>query len=175
MPERLSWQETKRPSGASVIFAGPAASAARAWVGLSAVAVAAMFAYLAYLAPNAKPVTREPWFRLAPIVLALAGVSLFFSEYPGISAGTLDVDGARVRIDPIPAWRLRVEVPLAKIDYVATESGEATGTGRFRVRLTLRDGRRSTLAIFGDADAALFMSQRLEALLERARSSNVRG
>jgi hypothetical protein len=174
---RLSWHETKKPGGAVVTFAGPAASAQRAWVGLSVIATAAVFAYLAFFAPNPKPVTQKPWFRVAPVVLALAGLSLTWVEFPGICAGTLDIDHARVRIDPVPSWRLRVEVAVAQIDYVAAESedGESGDRGRFRVRVRTRAGARKTLATFGDAEAALFMSQRLEALLERARAARVRG
>ncbi|HEY1958719.1 MAG TPA: hypothetical protein VGH28_24050 [Polyangiaceae bacterium] len=175
MSEKIAWQETKRPGGTSVTFAGPAASAARAWVGAAMIAAAALFGYLAYLEPNAKPAAHQPWFRVAPIVLVLAGVALAATEWPGISAGTLDVDRARIRIEPAAAWRLQVEVPLANVEAVATESGDATGTGRFRVRVTLRDGTRTTLAIFGEADAALFMAQRLEGLIDRARATQITG
>lgn len=175
MPTRLQWQETKRPGGAVVTFDGPGMPPSRAWAGLGTLPVAAYLAWLAYYAPNPKPVTHEAWFRLAPIILALAGVALFFSEFPGVHAGVLDIDRARIVVDPIPSWRLRVEVPLAGIDYVTTQSdsGETTGTGRFRVRVVMRDGRRTTLATFTESDAALFMTQRLEALLERARSSAI--
>lgn len=171
MAEKLSWQETKRVGGASVLFAGPAASAARAWVGACMILAAALFAYLAYLDPNAKPTARQPWFRLTPILLVLAGGALVVSEWPGVSAGTLDVDRARIRIDPVPGWRLRIEVPLTKVTAVTTESGEAMGTGRHRVRVIFRDGSRATLATFAEGDAALFMAQRLESLVERARMS----
>ena len=178
MPARITWQETKRPGGASITFDGPAPSASRVWVGLCTLPTAAYLAYLSYYAPNPKPVTHEQWFRVAPFLLVIAGIVLVFSEYPGVHAGKLEIDAARIAIDPIPGWRLRIEVPVPQIDYVTADTedaGDPGGTGRFRVRVMMRDGRRTTLAMFGESESALFMSQRLEALLDRARAFRVTG
>jgi hypothetical protein len=174
---KLTWQETKQPGGASVVFDGPAPSAMRVWGGISAVFTAALFVYFTYFTPHPKPVTKEAFFRFAPYVLVFAGIALAVSEFPGINAAKLDIDRIRIRVVPAAGWRLEFDVPIAGIDYVSseTEDEESAGKGRFRVRAHMRDGSRKTLAMFGDADSALFMSQRLEALLERARDMRTTG
>ncbi len=142
MAAKMTWQETKRAGGASVAFAGPPPSPMRAWMGASAIFTAVLFAYLSYLAPHPKPVTQESLFRLAPIVLVIAGISLVWSEMPGVSAGTLDIDRERIRIVATAWWRLQIDVPVRTIDSVSSETEEedASGNGRFRVRVTTRQG-----------------------------------
>lgn len=170
--KKLAWNETKLAGGAKVVFEGPSAAPTRAWVGVSAIFTAALFVYFIYFPAHPKPVTKEAFFRLMPAVLAIAGLSLVVGQFPGVSAGTLEVDRTQIKIVPAASWRLETMVFIANIDYVTaeTEDEEAVGKGRFRVRVTLRDGSKKTLAMFGDADSALFMSQRLEALVDRARS-----
>jgi hypothetical protein len=173
---KLNWQEEKVPGGASVVFDGPPPSAMRVWGGLSAIFTAALFIYFTYFPDHPKPVTKETFFRFAPAVLAIAGLALAVSEWPGIAAGKLHIDRMRIHLVPAAGWRLERHVPVAGIDYVSCdEDEESTGKGRFIVRAHMRDGRRSTIAMFGDADSALFMSQRLEALLERARDLRTTG
>ena len=173
MNKKLAWQETKQPGGATVVFQGPPAAAVRVWVGLSALFTSALFVYFIYFPTHPKPVTQEPFFRVMPAVMSIAGLSLIFSEFPGVNAGTLEVNPTQIRVVPAASWRLETMVFVANIDYVSaeTEEEEGSGKGRFRVRVTLRDGSKKTLAMFGDADSALFMSQRLDALIERARST----
>ncbi|HEX4512819.1 MAG TPA: hypothetical protein VH054_04760 [Polyangiaceae bacterium] len=174
---RLAWQETKVPGGSNVVFDGAPPSVLRVWGGLSALFTAALFVYFTYFPSHPKPVTREAFFRFAPAVLALAGVALMVSEWPGIAAGKLALDRKHIHLVPAAGWRLERRFPIAGIDYVScdTEDEERGGKGRFRVRAHMKNGERATLAMFGAADDALFMSQRMEALLERARDLRTTG
>jgi hypothetical protein len=162
---RLAWQETKVPGGSNVVFDGPPPSVMRVWGGVSAMFTAA------------NPVTRLAVFRFAPAVLAIAGVALAVSEWPGVAAGKLNIDRKHIHLVPAAGWRLERRYPIAGIDYVSsdTEDEESSGKGRFRVRAHMKNGERATIAMFGDADSALFMSQRMEALLERARDLRTTG
>ena len=174
---KLTWQETKVPGGANVVFDGLPASTMRLWGGVSAVFTAALFVYFTYFPTHPKPVTKEAFFRVMPAVLAIAGVALAVSEWPGVSSGKLAIDRTLVHLVPAAGWRLERRFPIAGIDYFScdTEDEESSGKGRFRVRAHMRNGDRATLAMFGDADSALFMSQRLEALLDRARDMRTTG
>jgi hypothetical protein len=174
---RLTWQEAKVPGGANVAFDGPPPSAMRLWGGISAVFTAALFVYFTYFPDHPKPVTKEAFFRFAPAVLAIAGIALAVSEWPGVAAGKLNIDRKHIHLVPDAGWRLERRFPIAGIDYVScdTEDEEPRGAGRFRVRAHMKNGERANIAMFGDADSALFMSQRLEALLERARDLRTTG
>jgi hypothetical protein len=174
---KLNWHETKVPGGADVEFDGPPPSAMRVWGGLSALFTAALFIYVTYFPDHPNPVTKLPVFRFAPAVLALAGVALAVSEWPGVGAGKLRIDRKHIHLVPAAGWRLERRFPIAGIDYVScdTEDEEPRGKGRFRVRVHMKNGERANLAMFGDADSALFMSQRMEALLERARDLRTTG
>jgi len=174
---KLSWQETKMPGGANVVFDGEPPSVMRVWGGLSAIFTAALFVYFIYVPDHPKPVTKEAFFRFMPAVLAIAGVALAISEWPGISMGKLQIDRKFIHLVPAASWRVERRYPIAGIDYVSsdTEDEESSGKGRFRVRAHMKNGQRATIAMFGDADSALFMSQRLEALLERARDLRTTG
>lgn len=174
---RLGWQETKVPGGANVVFDGLPPFMLRVWGGVSAIFTAALFVYFTYFPEHPKPVTKEAFFHFMPAVLALAGVALVISEWPGVSAGKLQIDRKHVHLVPNAGWRLERRFPISGIDYVScdTEDQESSGTGRFRVRVHMKNGQRATLAMFGDADSALFMSQRMEALLERARDLRTTG
>ncbi len=175
MSNKLVWQETKQPGGATVVFQGTPASPVRAWLGVSAIVFAAMLVYFTYFPTHPKPVTKEAFIRVMPAVLSIAGMSLIIGQMPGISAGTLHVGehafGARIRVVPAAGWRLETEVPIADIEHVSCETEDDDGKeGRYRVYAMTRSSGRRTIAMFADADSALFMAQRLEALLERARS-----
>ncbi len=174
---RLAWQETKVPGGSNVVFDGTPPSVMRVWGGVSAIFTAALFIYVTYFPDHPNPVTKLPVFRFAPAVLALAGVALAVSEWPGVAAGKLNIDRKHIHLVPAAGWRLERRFPIAGIDYVSsdTEDEESSGKGRFRVRAHMKNGERATIAMFGDADSALFMSQRLEALLERARDLRTTG
>ncbi len=172
MSKQLAWQETKERGGARVVFAGPPASPARAWLGASAVVLAAMLVYFTYVPVHPKPITHDSLMRLMPVVLAIAGISLVVGQFPGVSAGTLEVIRPRIKVVPAASWRLEYEVPIAEIDHVSAETEDDDGgKGRFRVYAMTRSGRKA-LAMFADADSALFMAQRLEALIDRARSTS---
>jgi len=174
---KLTWQETKVPGGADVAFDGPPPSAMRVVGGLSAIFTAALFVYFTYFPDHPKPVTKEAFFRFAPAMLAIAGVALAVSEWPGIAAGKLHIDRKQIHLVPTAGWRLERRWPIAGIDYVScdTEDQESGGKGNFRVRAHMKNGERANIAVFGDADSALFMSQRLEALLERAKDLRTTG
>ena len=174
---KLTWQETKVPGGANVSFDGLPPSVMRVWGGISALFTAALFVYFTYFPEHPKPVTKEAFFRFAPAVLAIAGIALAFSEWPGVAAGKLVIDRKQIHLIPVASWRLERRFPIAGIDYVScdTEDEESSGQGRFRVRAHMKNGQRATIAMFGDHDSALFMSQRLEALLERARDFRTTG
>lgn len=174
---RLAWQETKVPGGATVVFEGQPPSVLRVYGGLSAIFTAALFIYFTYVPDHPKPVTKETFFHFAPAVLAIAGVALAVSEWPGVAAGKLNIDRKHIHLVPVAGWRLERRWPIAGIDYIScdTEDEEGSGKGRFRVRAHMKNGERTDIAMFGDADSALFMSQRLEALLERARDLRTTG
>ncbi len=178
MPEGLVWNETRVAGSAAVrvVFDGPGASATRAWVGVVGAVSAVQFGKLVYAHPN-------PWWVNAmPVILALAGLSFVVQGIPGPHKGHIEVDGARLRVVPSSPFAIELEVPLADVDYFSTDSEEtgyevqAVGAPRaqlevrFRVFVYRRDGRRHTLAMFGEQPPAMFMAQRLEGLLERARA-----
>jgi len=178
MPVGLAWNETRPPVGAGVIvlFDGPGASATRAWVGLIAISSAVLFGKLVFDGSN-------PWWVNAmPIVLGIAGVSVIVQGVPGPHKGRIEVDATRMHVVPSSPFAIELEVPIADVDYFSSDS-EETGYQarivggsrslaeiRFRVYVYRRDGRRHTLAMFGEQSAAVFMAQRLEGLIERARA-----
>jgi hypothetical protein len=174
---KLTWQEAKVPGGSDVAFDGEPPTILRVWGGVSALFTAALFVYLTHFTPHPKPVTQLAFFRFAPVLLAAAGIALAVSEWPGIAAGKLHIDRKQIHLVPAAGWRLERRWPIAGIDYVScdTEDEEPRGAGRFRVRAHMKNGERANIAMFGDADSALFMSQRLEALLERARDLRTTG
>ena len=165
------------PGGADVAFDGPPPSLLRVWGGISAIFTAALFVYITYFRDHPHPVTKESFFRVMPAVLVISGVALAISEWPGIAAGKLHIDRKHIHLVPAAGWRLERRWPIAGIDYVScdTEDEEGGGKGRFRVRAHMKNGERADIAMFGDADSALFMSQRLEALLERAKDLRTTG
>jgi hypothetical protein len=178
VPEGLVWNETRPPTGAGavVVFDGPGASATRAWVGLIAVFSAVLFGKLVFGHD-------DPWWVNAmPIALGGAGVSVIVQGVPGAHKGRIEVDAARMHVVPSSPFAIELEVPLVDVDYFSSDS-ETTGYQakiaggsrslaeiRFRVYVYRRDGRRHTLAMFGEQSAAVFMAQRLEGLIERARA-----
>ena len=174
---KLTWQEEKVPGGATVVFEGERPSVMRVWGGLSALFTAALLVYITYFRDHPHPVTKESFFRIMPAVLVLSGIALAVSEWPGVAAGKLNIDRKHIHLVPAAGWRLERRFPIAGIDYVScdTEDAEPRGNGRFRVRAHMKNGERANIAMFGDADSALFMSQRLEALLERARDLRTTG
>src|SRR6185503_10212382 len=52
---KLSWQETKVPGGANVVFDGPPPSALRLWGGVSALFTAAPLVYITYFRDHPHP------------------------------------------------------------------------------------------------------------------------
>ncbi len=177
MPEGLVWNETRAGSGGlQVVFDGPSASATRAWVGVVGALSAVLLARLVYG-------RLEPWWvRAMPLVLGLSAIALIVQGIPGPHKGRIEVDGARLRFVPSSPFAIEIEVPIADVDYFSTDSEEtgyqvqavgaprAQDEVRFRVFVYRRDGRRHTLAMFGEQSPAMFMAQRLEGLLERARA-----
>ena len=94
----------------------------RAWLGVSAVVFAAMLVYFTYVPAHPKPITQESFMRLMPAVLGIAGVSLVIGQFPGVSAGTLEVLGPRIKVVPAASWRLEFEVPVAEVEHVSAET-----------------------------------------------------
>lgn len=178
MPEGLVWNETRAAgSGAlNIAFDGPGASATRAWVGVIGITSAMLLGRLVFGPPN-------PWWVHAmPILLGLSGIALVVQGVPGPHKGRIEVDGARMHFVPSSPFAIELEVPLAEVDYFSTDTEEtgyqfqavgaprARAEVRFRVFVYQRGGRRHTLAMFGEQSPAMFMAQRLEGVLERARA-----
>ena len=183
MPDGLKWNETSRAPapGMLVAFDGPSAPATRAWIGLIAALTSLPFGKLVFEDPQGNP----SWVKALPILFGAAGIALIVQGVPGAHKGRIEVDAARLRVVPSSPFALEVEVPLAQIDYFSSDTEETdyevqTAGGRtplremrFRVFVYRADGRRHALAMFGDRSAAMFMAQRLDGLVERARTGRI--
>jgi hypothetical protein len=178
LAERLSWQEQVVANEATVTFDGPAVSRSVLWAGITAAACAAFFGYLVWYAPRRTPLPSFMWFKLAPLLLIAAAIALVWRGIPGASAGRIDVVGGRFRLVATRGFGSSIDVSLGDIDYFAGAGDDqaidqakpiSPEWDRFRVFAYLRDGRRVAVATFREPEPALFMAQRLDALMERLR------
>jgi hypothetical protein len=114
------------------------------------------------------------------IGLVFLGVAVWRRWGKGVASGALiDVDGTRVHIDPASRFIAPRDLPLGGVDYFAAETEIETiinqqrhvevETSRwYAVHVHLKTGEKQPIASFAERDHALFVAQRLDALIERA-------
>jgi hypothetical protein len=171
----MTWNEEVVADKATVSFGGPKTSRSVLWAGVTAALCAAFFGYLIWYTPHRKPLPQL--VRPVPAVMLIAAGVLVWRGMPGAHAGRITVESGQFRVIPKGIGRA-VDVALAEIDYFAGSGDDqaidlakpiSPEWDRFRVFVYLRDGRRRTVATFRDPQPALFMAQRLDALVERMR------
>jgi hypothetical protein len=178
-PPGLEWLEHIRPNGGAVTFRGRRPPT---YFGVWLVIVLAGAIFLASGASAGRRAGKELSAAIAMTVLA--GFLAWRWRTSAVSAGDVDVDGSRVRVEPVGMLARARDFPLASVDYFAAETEiemreASTWDGRRRrvesyrwypVYARLTTGERVAVAAFAEREQALFLAQRLQMLTERAKS-----
>ncbi len=177
-PPALEWSERIRPSGGTVMFRGPRP---RTHFGVLLIVMIGFLglSFRAVAGPINHPRTT---IGVATAIILIAALAWKWRT-SSVSAATVDIDGARLRVEPDGLFARPRTVPLAQVDYFAaqteieTQSVTTWGPPRrveayrwYPIFVYIGSGERVTLAAFGDRECALFVAQRLDIVAQRAKA-----
>jgi hypothetical protein len=174
----LSWNETSSPNATAVVrYEGPRAPTGRFIGGTIGVVTGVGVAVLAHSNKANGPIVQA-----VPMFIGLVSLLLAAQSLPGSRGGRIEIAAGRMRVSPSGLPWSKIDVPLAEVESFATglqRDPYSVGNNRDTVQgfetrsfvyLYTRDGRRYTLATFGEEPPAQAMVQNLEELVSRLRA-----